>query len=73
MLECIYQDEREGDTMKKRDEFADLNRDRKRSGMVVFAIAVLAVCISGVLCARKLQLEQRYISFQEVTAVQSEC
>ena len=59
--------------MKKRDEFADLNGDRKRGGMVVFAIAVLAVCISGVLCARKLQLEQRYISFQEVSAAQAEC
>lgn len=49
--------------MKRRtDEFADINGNKKRGGMVVFAIAVLAVCISGTLCARKLMMEQRYIS-----------
>ncbi len=54
---------------KKRDKYADINGTKNRSNMVVFAIAVLAVCISGVLCARKLQLEQRYISLNEVTMV----
>lgn len=53
---------------KKRDKYADVNGNKNRSGMVVFAIAVLAVCISGVLCARKLQMEQRYISLNQ-TAV----
>ncbi len=52
---------------KKKDKFADVNGNKNRSNMVVFAIAVLAVCISGVLCARKLQLEQKYISLNEVT------
>lgn len=30
--------------------------------MVVFTIAVLAICISGALYAKKLQMEERYIS-----------
>lgn len=56
---------------KERDKYAEVNGNKSRSGMVVFAIAVLAVCISGVLCARKLQLEQRYISLNEVTTVEA--
>lgn len=59
--------------MKKRDEFVDINRNRNRSGMVVFAIAVLAVCISGVLCARKLQQEQRYISLNKEVVSEEAC
>lgn len=55
---------------KKRDKYADINGNKNRSNMVVFAIAILAVCISGVICARKLQLEQRYISLNEVMAVE---
>lgn len=47
--------------MGKKSEFAGINDNKKKSGMVVFVIAVLAVCISGVLCVRKLQMEQRYI------------
>lgn len=58
---------------KKRDEFASVNRNKNRSGMVVFVIAVLAVCISGVLCARKLQSEQRYISLNEVVMEKADC
>lgn len=41
--------------------------------MVVFVIAVLAVCISGVLCARKLQAEQRYISLNQVAVEEADC
>lgn len=59
--------------MKKRDEFVDINRNRNRSGMVIFAIAVLAVCISGVLCARKLQQEQRYISLNKEVVSEEAC
>lgn len=59
--------------MKKRDEFVDINRNRNRSGMIVFAIAVLAVCISGVLCARKLQQEQRYISLNKEVVSEEAC
>lgn len=59
--------------MKKRDEFVDINRNRNRSGMVIFTIAVLAVCISGVLCARKLQQEQRYISLNKEVVSEEAC
>ncbi len=58
---------------KKRDKYADVNGNKNRSGMVVFAIAVLAVCISGVLCARKLQMEQRYISLNRTTVSETAC
>lgn len=58
---------------KKRDKYADVNGNKNRSGMVVFAIAVLAVCISGVLCARKLQMEQRYISLNPTTVSETAC
>ncbi|MCI8300909.1 MAG: hypothetical protein HFI69_11330 [Lachnospiraceae bacterium] len=51
--------------MKKRDEFADINETKKRGNMVVFTIAVLAICISGALCAIKLQMEQRHICMNE--------
>lgn len=56
---------------KRRDKYAQINGNKNRSNMVVFAIAVLAVCISGVLCARKLQLEQRYISLNEVAVAEN--
>lgn len=61
MIKCLYQNEREGIIMRKRNEFAGINGNKKRGNMVIFVIAVLAVCISGVLCVRKLQMEQRYI------------
>ncbi|MCI9082752.1 MAG: hypothetical protein HFI70_10715 [Lachnospiraceae bacterium] len=57
---------------RKKDEFADINGDKKRSGMVVFAVAVLAVCISGTLCARKLMMEQRYVSLNHNPVCQYE-
>lgn len=59
--------------IKKRDKFVSVNRNKNHSGMVVFVIAVLAVCISGVLCARKLQSEQRYISLNEVAMEKADC
>lgn len=62
-----------GIMMKKRNEFENINRNSNRSGMIVFAIAVLAVCISGVLCARKLQLEQRYISLNKTVESETVC
>ncbi len=58
---------------KKRDKFADVNGNKNRSGMVVFAIAVLAVCISGILCVRKLQLEQKYISLNQTEVSETAC
>jgi len=57
--------------MRKRDEFADINGTKKRGGMIIFFIAVLAVCISGTLCARKLIMEQRYVSLNDNAALES--
>lgn len=50
---------------KQRDEFACVNEHKKRGNIVVLTIAVLAICISGVLCARKLQMDTEYISCNE--------
>lgn len=47
---------------RKQDEFACVNKTRKRGNMLVFTIAVLAVCISGALYARKLQMDEKYIT-----------
>ena len=51
-----------GKNMRRKDEFADFNGKKKRGNMVVFAAAVLAVCISGVLYAWKLQMDTKYIT-----------
>ena len=51
--------------MKRKDEFASINEEKKRGNMMVFTIAVLAICISGALCAVKLHMDQRYISMKE--------
>ncbi len=54
-------DERMAMVMKrKQDEFACVNETKKKGNMIVFTIAVLAICISGALYARKL--EERHIS-----------
>lgn len=47
---------------RKQDEFACVNHTKKTGNMIVFAIAVLAICISGVLCVKKLRMEEKYIS-----------
>ncbi len=47
--------------MRQKDEFARINDTKKRGNLVVFTIAVLAICISGALYAIKLQMDQRYI------------
>ena len=57
--------------MKKRDEFADINGTKKRGGMIIFFIAELAVFISGTLCARKLIMEQRYVSLNDNAVLES--
>ena len=55
---------------KHRDEFSCINETKKHGGMVVLTIAVLAICISGALCARKLQMDQKYISLNGNPATQ---
>ncbi len=49
---------------RKQDEFADINFNgkKKRGNMFVLMAAILAVCISGILYARKLQMDARYIT-----------
>ena len=66
-------DERMAMVMKrKQDEFACVNETKKKGNMIVFTIAVLAICISGALCARKLQMDQKYISQYEDHSIHTE-
>lgn len=51
---------------RNRDEFADINKKRNTGRLVVVSAAVLAVCITGVLYAKKLQLEQKYITMNHM-------
>lgn len=54
---------KEVENMKKnRDEFANINKTKNTGRAVVVTIAVLAICITGILYARKLQLDQEYIT-----------
>lgn len=54
---------KEVENMKRnRDEFANINRTKNTGRAVVVTIAVLAICITGILYARKLQLDQEYIT-----------
>lgn len=56
---------KEEETMKrKKDEYACINKRRNSGRMVVVIAAVLAICITGVLYAKKLQLDQKYISME---------
>lgn len=47
---------------RNKDEYACINKTRNIGRMVVVTVAVLAICITGVLYARKLQLDQKYIT-----------
>lgn len=49
---------------RKKDEYACINKTRNSGRMVVVIAAVLAICITGVLYAKKLQLDQKYISME---------
>lgn len=49
---------------KNRDKFAELNKTKHTGKIAVVAIAVVAFCITGILCARKLQQNERYITMQ---------
>lgn len=54
--------ERGKNMRRKQDEFAFVNGKKKRGNMFVLATAILAVCISGVLYAWKLQMDTKYIT-----------
>ncbi len=43
--------------MMRKDEFASINATKKRGSTFVILIAVLAICLAGILCAWKLQAE----------------
>ncbi len=47
---------------RKQDEFAFINGKKKRGNLFVLATAILAVCISGVLYAWKLQTDTKYLT-----------
>lgn len=49
---------------KNRDKFAEINKTKHKGKMAVVVFAVLAFCITGILCARKLQQNERYITMQ---------
>lgn len=58
---------KEEETMRKnKDEYACINKTRNIGRMVVVTVAVLAICIIGVLYAKKLQLDQKYITMNTV-------
>lgn len=45
----------------KRNEFDDLNTTKKRGNTAVVLVAVMALCLAGVLCAWKLRAESSTI------------
>lgn len=51
---------------RNKDEFAGINKKRNTGRLVVVSVAVLAVCITGVLYAKKLQLDQKYITMNHM-------
>lgn len=60
----------EEDRMKqKKDKFASINKTKNTGRIVVVTLAVLAICVTGVMCARKLMMDEKYISLE----IQQEC
>lgn len=49
---------------RKKDEYASINKTKNSGKIVVVIAAVLAICITGALYAKKLQLDQKYISME---------
>lgn len=49
---------------KSRDKFACVNETKHKGNSVVITVAVLAICITGILCAKKLQMDQKYITME---------
>ena len=54
---------------QKKDEFASINKTKNTGKVVVVTLAVLAICVTGVMCARKLRMDEKYISLEN----QQEC
>lgn len=49
---------------RKKDEFDSINKTKNNGKLVVVTVAVLAICITGFMCAKKLQMDERYISLK---------
>ncbi len=41
----------------KKDEFSDLNTTKKSGTKIVVILAVIALCLAGVLCAVRMKIE----------------
>lgn len=54
---------------QKKDEFASINKTKNTGKVVVVTLAVLAICVTGVMCAKKLKMDEEYISLEN----QQEC
>lgn len=61
----------------KKDEFSGLNKTRKKGNGIIIVISIIAICITGVMYAKKLQQESTYISYaaptQNVAVSESRC
>lgn len=41
----------------KKDEFSDLNTTKKSGTKIVVILAVIALCLAGILCAVRMKIE----------------
>ncbi|MFP3156293.1 hypothetical protein LQZ18_18065 [Lachnospiraceae bacterium ZAX-1] len=46
----------------KKDEFASINKTKRKGNGFLILIGIMAICITGVLCAKKMQQDSRYIT-----------
>lgn len=49
---------------RNKDEFACINRTKNTGKVVLVTIAILAICFTGILYAKKLQFDEIYISIE---------
>ena len=48
---------------RKRDEFEYINEKKKKANTLVLTVTILAVCLSGILYAWKLQMDGKYLTY----------
>lgn len=46
---------------KEKDEFYFLNKTKKKGNGILIFVAVVAICITGILYAAKLQSDSKYV------------
>lgn len=58
----------------KKDEFADFNKTKKHRKGPVVIVAIVAICLAGVLCAAQIQSENDsvYMETGDMELVQEE-